>query len=144
MYPNAGDIGPLKMEMYRGIRRASERLDSDFASDPGDYGAGEYWTDDAEFAANYGEVHRATIALDRVYHIPKAELLELIAEYRTCRMEDGHPKRRENALRLTKHFQSLGYEAVLTVGYEFFDVIGLCIFPANPAAPVAPNVVSID
>ena len=116
--------------MYRGVRSGTERLHADFASDPGDYGCGEYWTDDESFAAVYGEVISREIVLECVYHIPKIELLALIEEYRTCKMEDGHEKRRENSLRLSAFFKSKGYQAVLTDGYETHTAKGLCVFTA--------------
>lgn len=128
MYPEPGSVGPLKLVMYRGIKLASQWQHESFASDPGDYGCGEYWTDTLSFAEGYGEVISKEIILERVYHIPTEELRSIISEYRTCRMEDGKDMRRANSLRLTKFFESKGYQAVLTEGYESFTVKGLCIF----------------
>lgn len=130
MYPNSGESGPFKLMMYRGFKPPSERLNENFASDPGDYGVGEYWTDNETFAAHYGVVENKYIELENVYHIPKHELKRLIEEYRTCKIEDGHETRKANSLRLTQKFKDMGYRAVLTVGYESFTVMGLCIFDA--------------
>lgn len=128
MYPKSGEVGSFKLMMYRGTKPEKERLKTEFASDPGDYGAGEYWTDDKSFAEGYGEVLEQLIELENVYHIPKQELKELIEEYRTCKMEDGHETRLKNSKRLTEMFKSKGYKAVLTEGYETFTAKGLCIF----------------
>ena len=43
MFPNEGTAGKFKMKMYRGLKKESEHLHKNFASDPGDYGCGEYW-----------------------------------------------------------------------------------------------------
>ncbi|MCP3686040.1 MAG: hypothetical protein GY861_25625 [bacterium] len=128
MYPAPGEVGILRLKMYRGIKADQKRLHKDFASDPGDYGCGEYWTDSKEFAALYGDVISKMIEIDNVYHIPNEELLQLIEEYRTCKMMDGREKRRENSMRLTRMFREKGYAAVLTRGYESSAVIGVCIF----------------
>lgn len=128
MYPLSGSVGPLKLVMYRGIKPASQWLNKSFASDPGDYGCGEYWTDDRSFAQVYGEVVSKEITLERVYHIPSKELMSIIKEYGTCRMEDSKDVRMANSLLLTNFFKSKDYQAVLTVGYENFEVKGLCIF----------------
>lgn len=130
MYPKSGKVGSFKMKMYRGIKPDSERLNQEFASDPGDYGCGEYWTDDKRFAEIYGEVIEKNITIDDVYHIPKEELKKMIEEYRTCKMEDDHRARNKNSMRLTDEFKSRGYKAVLTEGYESFGIKGLCIFSA--------------
>jgi hypothetical protein len=130
MYPEEGKAGKFKMLMYRGVTKESERLHDEFASDPGDYGRGEYWTDNKEIAAVYGEVISKVIELDNVYRIPKDEVLPLIEEYDTCKIHLGRENRLEGSLRLTKMFKSKGYDAVLTVGYEDFTSIGLCIFDA--------------
>lgn len=128
MYPLAGKVGPFKLKMYRGDRASNTRLTIDFASDPGDYGVGEYWTNSKDHAEFYGNVRSEIIELDDVYHIPSDELKRLIEEYRTCKMEDGHEKRKDNSLRLTEMFKSKGYKAVLTIGYEDLSSMGLCIF----------------
>ena len=116
------------MLMYRGIRPSESRIHSEFASDPGDYGQGEYWSNRRSFAEVYGEVIEREIDLESVYHIPSNELHELIESYRTCKIEDGRKQRLDGAKRLTEHFKSRGYSAVLTYGYESFGTYGLCIF----------------
>lgn len=128
MIPSEGQVGSLELIMYRGIKSHDERLAESFASDPGDYGSGEYWSDSHEFAALYGEVKQQVIKLDGVYHVGRAELRALIDEYQTCNIMIGHAKRKENADRLTEHFQSKGYAAVFTVGYESDSVGSICIF----------------
>lgn len=130
MYPKEGEVGKLKLLMYRGVKDKSEHLHESFASDPGDYGCGEYWTDNKDFAANYGEVISKVIELDNVYRIPRDQVLPLIEEYKTCKMHLGREIRLEGSLRLTKFFKDTGYSAVLTVGYESPDVLGLCVFNA--------------
>ncbi|HFQ4945512.1 TPA: hypothetical protein ACGUVO_003558, partial [Vibrio vulnificus] len=130
MYPKDGEVGKFKLLMYRGVKDKSAHLHEEFASDPGDYGCGEYWTDNKEFAAIYGEVISKVIELDNVYRIPKGEVLPLIEQYETCKMHLGHEKRLEGASKLTKLFKEKGYSAVLTVGYESPNILGLCIFNA--------------
>ena len=130
MYPAPGKAGQFSLLMYRGEKPKDERLSKNFASDPGDYGTGEYWTNEKELADSYGSVRSKLIELDNVYHIPSDEIMELIEEYRTCKMEDGHNKRSESSMRLTLMLKSKGYEAVLTIGYEDFKSMGLCIFDA--------------
>jgi len=130
MYPNEGEAGPFKMMMYRGVKKDSDHIHEKFASDPGDYGCGEYWTDNEDFASSYGEVISKIIELDTVYRIPKDEVLALIDNYETCKMHLGHQKRLEGSRKLTEMFKSKGYQAVLTVGYEDFTSMGLCIFDA--------------
>ena len=128
MFPPEGEVGSVEMKMYRGIKCRTEHLNEKFASDPGDYGCGEYWTDNIEFAKIYGDVVEKIITIDSVYHIPNKELSEIIELYRTCKIEDGAEVRLQNCLRLTEDLKSKGYKAVLTKGYENFDVIGVCIF----------------
>jgi hypothetical protein len=128
VYPEEGQAGPFRMMMYRGIKKESDRLHKEFASDPGDYGCGEYWTDCKEFASGYGDVISKLIVLENVYRIPKDDVLPLIAKYETCKMELGREKRLENSRLLTEMFKSKGYQAVLTYGYESFTIFGLCIF----------------
>lgn len=128
MYPNEGTVGKFKMKMYRGLKKESEHLHEEFASDPGDYGRGEYWTDDLEFAAGYGNVISKEIELNNVYCIPRDEVLPLIYEYETCKSGLTREQRLENTTRLTEMFKAKGYSAVLTMNYESFDVMGLCIF----------------
>ncbi|USD68147.1 hypothetical protein [Vibrio sp. SCSIO 43136] len=128
MYPPVGECGRFKLQMYRGKKAKSERLSNQFASDPGDYGCGEYWADNYEFAKGYGDVQQKLIELDCVYHIPAEELTQLIEQFRTCKVQDGHEQRLINSQRLTNHFKQQGYQAVLTTGYEDFTTKGLCIF----------------
>jgi hypothetical protein len=130
MYPEEGEVGKLKLLMHRGVKDRSEHLHEKFASDPGDYGCGEYWTDNKDFAAIYGEVISKVIELDNVYRIPSVHVLPLIEEYETCKMDFGRERRLEGSLRLTKFFKEKGYDAVLTVGYESSNVLGLCVFNA--------------
>jgi hypothetical protein len=126
--PPEGTCGPLELFMHRGVKAENERLHKEFASDPGDYGCGEYWTDNIDMAKVYGKVKSKIIKLNRVYHIPKDELKLLIEEYRTCKIQDGLTVRRENSNRLTEYFKNKEYEAVLTYGYESFTEKSICIF----------------
>lgn len=128
MYPEVGKVGKFKLAMYRGVKAINKRISEEFASDPGDYGVGEYWTNSLEHAELYGDVKSKIIELDNVYHIPLDELILLIKEYQTCQISDSHKIRRENSQRLTEFFLSKGYKAVLTIGYEDFTSMGLCIF----------------
>jgi hypothetical protein len=130
MYPEEDEVGKFKMLMYRGIKKEAEHLHDEFASDPGDYGQGEYWTDNKEFAAIYGEVISKTIELDNVYRIPQNQVLPLIEEYETCKIHLGPEKRLEGSIRLTNMFKDKGYSAVLTLGYESTEILGLCVFNA--------------
>jgi len=130
MYPEEGEVGKFKLQMYRGVKDKSQHLHDNFASDPGDYGCGEYWTDSEEFASIYGEVISKVIELENVYRIPKAQVLPLIEEYETCKMLLGHDRRLEGSVRLTNMFKEKGYAAVLTMGYESEGILGLCIFNA--------------
>lgn len=128
MYPLAGSVGQIKLKMYRGVKPLQDRVHKDFASDPGDYGCGEYWTNDESSAVFYGDVITKEIVMENVYHIPMDELKKLIEEYRTCKIEDGHEKRRNGSLLITNYFMKKGYKAVLTEGYESFDEVAICIF----------------
>ena len=128
MYPEEGQVGKFKMLMYRGVRKDSERLDERFASDPGDYGQGEYWSDNRELASVYGDVISKIIKLDNVYRISNNKVLSLIEEYETCKIHLDYVNRLKGSISLTKMFKSQGYDAVLTAGYENFTSLGLCIF----------------
>ncbi|WP_119685612.1 hypothetical protein [Acinetobacter pittii] len=128
MFPEEGTVGKFRKKMYRGLKKQSDYLHNKYASDAGDYGRGEYWTDNEEFAAIYGEVISKEIELDNVYCIPQDQVLPLIYEYETCKMELGAEKRLENATKLTEMFKAKGYSAVLTTQYESPDILGLCIF----------------
>jgi hypothetical protein len=131
VYPCPGKGGLLHLAMYRGIKAKSDRLAEEFASDPGDYGCGEYWTDCEAHAQFYGDVSKKYISLDNVYHIPPDELMELIKTYGTCDMQSEKKTRRESSTRMTEFFKSKGYEGVLTFGYEAPDIFGLCIFDSG-------------
>lgn len=128
MYPEEGEVGKFRLQMHRGVKDKSQYLHDKFASDPGDYGCGEYWTDSKEFASIYGEVISKVIELENVYRIPQEQVLPLIEEYETCKMHLGRDRRLEGSLRLTNMFKEKGYSAVLTVGYESYGILGLCIF----------------
>jgi hypothetical protein len=126
--PKVGEVGSVNLTMFRGIKDDGDRLHKDFASDPGDYGCGEYWTDSYNGAQIYGTVISKTIILENVYHIPSRELMSLIKEYGTCKMEDGHELRKLNSMRLTSHFKSKGFSGVLTSDYESPSETAICIF----------------
>ena len=128
MFPNEGTAGKFKMKMYRGLKKESEHLHKNFASDPGDYGCGEYWTDNQEFAMVYGDVISKEIELDNVYCIPSDQVSQLIEEYQTCNMELDIEARLQGTMKLTELFKAKGYPAVLTTQYESPDILGLCIF----------------
>lgn len=130
MYPKEGEVGKFKMVMHRGTRSVSEYCHEEFANDPGDYGRGEYWTDNENMAALYGSVESKLIELENVFHIPQKDVLPLIEEYKTCKIHEGCDVRLNGATKLTEMFKSKGYKAVLTVGYEDYKSLGLCIFQA--------------
>ena len=132
--PPEGTCGPLELIMHRGIKPKHERLHPEFASDPGDYGSGEYWTDCLKSAKKYGEVISKTIKLDRVYNLPMEECRELINKYNTCQEMDT-TRRLENVARLTEYFKSKGYEAVLIYGYEDFTQTSICVFSNEEGIP---------
>jgi len=125
--PELGNIGSFRMLMYRGIGTNKNHIK--YSSDPGDYGRGEYWTNSKEFAADYGEVLEKIIELENVYYIPKVELIKIIDKYQTCKMHLGSELRLKGAQALTDYYKNeKGVAALLTFGYETFDIYGICIF----------------
>ena len=117
--------------MFRGVKAPDKRRSEFFASDPGDYGRGIYWTSSYETAEVYGEVTNSLIILERVLLVPTDELMKLIKSYVTCNMSSdwGRERRLKGAQDMTDYFKGLGAEAVLSCGYEGgSDDYGLCIF----------------
>ena len=69
------------MEMYRGEGvNAEAKQERGFASDPGDYGRGEYWTDSQAFASNYGTVRKTVIELRNALRLDPNEMVRLIRD----------------------------------------------------------------
>ena len=124
--PDYGTIGSLRMNMFRGTGANTNH--SKFASDPGDYGRGQYWTDSFDFAQKYGNVQETLIVLDDILFIPKGFLTRTIREFGTTDLSLGKSVRLSNSQRLTDHFQSIGCKGILTFDYESFGIFGLCIF----------------
>jgi len=131
--PKPGTVGLFDATpMFRGVPGAKHRVCEEFATDPGDYGCGQYYTNSIQTANNYagndGAISVRTITVKNAYTIPLDELRKLIREYGTCKIEDGRPARLERSKKLTEYFKSKGYAAVVTINYESFDEVAICIF----------------
>lgn len=131
IYPSADDAGPFCMKMFRGV--PAQRRHQAFASDPGDYGRGTYWSSSEEFAQLYagddGQVHCQIIQLQNVLHMSPAEIKRHAREvYRTTRMEDGHEARLQGATKMAADMKASGFDGIVTFGYETPDSWGACVF----------------
>ncbi len=122
------------MRMYRGL--SGRRNHSDFASDPGDYGRGEYWVCSREHAEIYaqhgGEVVEAVIHLKNALHLSASDIVEQAKHYGTT---IGTRKTRLAASeQLTRDMQAKGHDGIVSDGYEDFTSWSACVFQVRTSA----------
>lgn len=126
--PLVDQSGLFQMTMYRGL--SSQRNHSEFASDPGDYGRGEYWAGDESFAKdNYGpEVICKEIQLTNALRMSSQEVGRNARERGLTRMEDGPESRLMAATAFTEELVALGYDGIVVEGYEIPGLWSACVF----------------
>jgi hypothetical protein len=130
VFPNAGESGFFRMEMYRGEGVNAElKVERGFASDPGDYGRGEYWTDSMEFASTYGNVRRAVVELNNALRLDPKEMVRLIRdEYGITKAWLPHEQRLAAVERFTREMLANGYDGIVVYGYELPGIWSACVF----------------
>jgi hypothetical protein len=130
VFPKEGESGPFRMAMFRGESVDSElKRQRGFASDPGDYGRGEYWTDSQEFAATYGEVRTSVIQLKNALRLELKTMAQLIRdEYGMTQAWKPHEFRIAAADRFTSDMKSKGYDGIVVFGYEMPGIWSACVF----------------
>ncbi|MGX1691577.1 hypothetical protein [Brevundimonas naejangsanensis] len=137
MFPAVGESGEFRMWMYRGI--SGRRNHPDFASDPGDYGRGEYWVCTREHAEGYaqhgGEVIEGEIHLKNALHLSVSDIVERAKHYGTT--IGARHNRLAASERLTRDMQAQGHDGIVSNGYEDFTSWSACVFPIEP--PVEPT-----
>jgi len=118
------------MEMYRGEGvNAEAKQERGFASDPGDYGRGEYWTDSQAFASNYGTVRKTVIELRNALRLDPNEMVRLIRdEYGMTKAWLPQRERIAAAERFTRDMLAKGYDGIAAYGYEQPDIWSVCVF----------------
>jgi hypothetical protein len=125
--PDEGASGEFRMTMYRGT--SSEPRHTEFASDPGDYGRGAYWSATQEHASIYGPVIIARdIYLKNALRLSPAEVRRMARESGATVMENGYEERLAAANRFTAQMKDKGYDGIVVCGYETFDLWSACVF----------------
>lgn len=136
VYPAVGESGEFRMRMYRGL--SGRRNHPDFASDPGDYGRGEYWVCTRDHAAIYaqhgGEVLETEIHLKNALYLSSSDIVEQAKRYGTT--SGTRDDRLAASEQLTRAMQAKGYDGIVSDGYEDFTSWSACVFPIEP--PVEP------
>lgn len=126
-FPKLGESGLFRMTMYRGIK--SEPLHSEFASDPGDYGRGEYWAATREFANHYGpEIICKNICLTNALRLASEEIGRTARERGFTVLENGHAARLAAAQSFTEEMLENGYDGIVVKGYELPGLWSACVF----------------
>jgi hypothetical protein len=139
IYPEAGLSGEFQMTMYHGA--STKGRHASFASDPGDYGRGEYWTNCPQTAEIYagvgGRVLIREIRLQNALHLSVEEILRLATQvYHTTVMENGSAARLRGSAQFTADMKSKGHDGVVVYGYEALGEWSACLFdPQNSRDP---------
>ncbi len=130
LFPAEGTAGAFRMLMYRGIRATP--LNSTYASDPGDYGRGLYWSNRRETAELYaagGQIIEGVVELRHAMRLSPKEVTRYGREvYGFTVLEKGSDARIAAAERFTADMKAAGYDGVVTYGYESFHEWGACVF----------------
>jgi hypothetical protein len=125
--PDEGSSGEFRMRMYRGTN--SNRRQREYASDPGDYGRGDYWAATRDFALNYGDlIVEGDIHLQNALRLTPDEVCRLARSSGATVMEDGHDKRIRAAERFTAEMKAKSYDGIVVCGYEMFHLWSVCAF----------------
>ena len=125
--PEVGSSGEFRMKMFRGTK--SKRPHAEFASDPDDYGRGQYWAATREFALIYGDqIVEGDIHLRNALRLAPDEVSRLARSTGVTVLEDGNEKRLRAAECFTVEMKSRGYDGIVVCGYETFHVWSACVF----------------
>jgi hypothetical protein len=129
--PKLGEAGTFEMFMYRGIKPLD--LARGYASDPGDYGRGEYWASCLDFAKHYaggdGQILQDVVRLENALHLSGFDIIRFGREvYGYTLVETGSEARIAAAEAFTKDMKEKGYDGIVTYDYESTGVWGVCKF----------------
>jgi hypothetical protein len=125
--PDEGSSGEFRMRMYRGTK--SKQRQTVFASDPGDYGRGEYWAATRKFALIYSDhIVEGDIRLQNALRLAPDEMCRLARSTGATVMEDGRDKRFRATERFTVEMKARGYDGIVVCGYETFHLWSACVF----------------
>jgi hypothetical protein len=117
------------MRMWRGVKQPAEHLNKHFASDPGDYGRGEYWSNNQEFSSLYGDLIEREIYLVNALRLSSKEISTLARDiYGTTRMEHTAADRLAASERLTADIRARGHDGIVVLGYESPGIWSACVF----------------
>ena len=115
------------MKMYRGTK--SKWRQKEFASDPGDYGRGEYWAATIDFALTYGDlIAEGDIHLKNALRLAPGEVSRLARSCGATVLENGRDKQLRAAEQFTAEMKARGYDGIVVRGYETFHLWSACLF----------------
>lgn len=116
------------MPVFRAVNTAVNRP---YATDPGDFGRGIYWTTSEARAKSYGKtIERRVLVLANPKVLMVSEAYDLATEYGTVGPNLSTEVRLKNSQRLTNDLVSQGYDSLVSIN-ESMNEIEIVIFRSN-------------
>ena len=85
------------MLVYRGVKEHYPK-DSEYATDPRDFGRGIYYTNNIHRARAYGDVTKKILVLNNPIVMSMADAYKLAEEYHTVRLPESHERNPEKSM----------------------------------------------
>jgi len=114
----------VKMTVYRGVR--PKLPGKEYASDPGDFGRGIYYTTNKSMARAYGidkKIETIKLELKNPLQLTEEEAYDLAEKYNTLGHGVDEATRIKNAERMTKDLLAQGYDGIISTDKRGFKEI---------------------